>query len=177
LVRRLLGKKWLNSRTYGKLMRFEQQHHVAERIGKLQGNAPGESIIQDIEVPIASAEKFLDFFQKEIGIKPVWVCPTKATTKNWPYPLYPMDPKSVYVNFGFWDSVQTTMDPDKGHYNKLIETTVEKLGGMKSLYSTSFYSRAKFEKLYNYAAYRKLKQRYDSGGRFKDLYEKCVQKR
>jgi len=176
LVRRLLGKKHLNSRTYSKLLRLENHYHIGKRIAQVQRNRPGESIIQDVELPIASAEKFINFFSTEIGISPVWVCPTKATTNDWPYPLYPMDPSSLYINFGFWDSVQTTMDPNEGHYNKLIEGTVEKLGGMKSLYSTSFYERTRFEKLYNYTAYRKLKQRYDENGRFKDLYEKCVQR-
>jgi len=66
------------------------------------------------------------------------------------------------------------MDPDEGYYNKLIEYSVEKLGGMKSLYSTSYYERTHFERLYNYTVYRKLKQRYDKNGRFKDLYEKCI---
>jgi FAD/FMN-containing dehydrogenase len=176
-IRRLLGKRHLNSRTYGALMRLERRYQVAARIGRLQHHTPGESIIQDVEIPIANAEDFLEFFQAEIGIRPIWVCPTKATTKTWPYPLYPMDPASLYVNFGFWDTVPTSFDPNKGHYNKLIEATVEKLGGMKSLYSTSYYNRPRFEKLYNYAAYRKLKQHYDGQSRFKDLYEKCVQTR
>ncbi len=176
LWRRLLGKQRLNSRTYSKLMRLENRFHIAERIARWQHHPAGESIIQDIEVPIANAEKFLDFFQATIGISPVWVCPTKATTSNWPYCLYPMNPNSLYLNFGFWDSVKTTKDPDKGYYNRQVEATVEKLGGMKSLYSTSFYDRKRFEKLYNYQAYRKLKKRYDSQGRFKGLYEKCVQK-
>jgi FAD/FMN-containing dehydrogenase len=177
IVRRFLGKKFLNSRTYGKLMRLENRYGFAKTIGHLQGNKPGESVIQDIEVPVKNAERFYDFFQKEIGISPVWICPTKSTTKNWPYPLYPMDPGALYINFGFWDSVKTTFNPDEGHYNKLIENTVEKLGGMKSLYSTSFYKKSRFEKLYNYAAYKKLKDRYDADRKFKELYEKCVVKR
>lgn len=148
LIRRLLGKKRLGSRTYSKMMRLENRYHIAERIGRLQrGYSPGESIIQDIEVPISSAERFFNFFQKSIGISPIWVCPTKAVTGTWPYLLYPMDPTSLYVNFGFWDSVQTTKDPNQGYYNKLIEKTVEKLGGMKSLYSTSFYERKRFSTL------------------------------
>jgi hypothetical protein len=88
-----------------------------------------------------------------------------------------MDPDALYINFGFWDSVKTTFNPDEGHYNKLIENILEKLGGMKSLYSTSFYARSRFEKLYNYAAYKKLKDHYDANRKFKELYEKCVIKR
>jgi FAD/FMN-containing dehydrogenase len=176
LIRRLLGKKRLNSRTYSKMMHFEQRHHIAKRIGKFQRNSANESIIQDVEVPIKNAEKFFSFFNKTIGISPVWVCPTKSVTQDWPYSLYPMDPKSLYINFGFWDSVKTAKDPDEGYYNKLIEAKVEEFGGMKSLYSTSYYERNKFEKIYNYKIYKIIKHKYDEGGRFKDLYEKCVQK-
>jgi FAD/FMN-containing dehydrogenase len=174
LVRRLLGKKHLNSRTYSKLLHLENHYHIGKWIAKMQRNKLGESIIQDVQVPILNAEKFFSFFQTKIGIKPVWVCPTKAKTKDWPYSLYPMDPSSLYINFGFWDSVQTTMDPDEGYFNKLIEHKVESLSGMKSLYSTSYYKRSNFEDLYNYPAHRKLKQSYDKTARFKDLYEKCV---
>jgi FAD/FMN-containing dehydrogenase len=174
LVRRLLGRKHLNSQTYSNLLRLENRYHIGKWIAKLQRNSLGESIIQDVEVPISNAEKFYSFFQSKIGITPVWVCPTKAITNDWPYSLYPMDSSSLYINFGFWDSVQTTMNPDKGYYNKLIEHTVKNLSGMKSLYSTSYYERSNFEELYNYPVYRTLKQAYDKNARFKDLYEKCV---
>ncbi len=46
---------------------------------------------------------------------------------------------------------------------------------MKSLYSNSFYERQRFEKIYNYQAYKKLKKHYDPEGYFQDLYEKCVE--
>jgi FAD/FMN-containing dehydrogenase len=175
LIRRLIGKRRLNSRTYSKMMHFEQRYKIAKRIGQFQRNHPAnESVIQDIEVPVKNAVKFYNFFNKSIGISPVWVCPTKSTTNNWPYPLYPMDPRSLYINFGFWDSVKTNKELDDGHYNKLIEAKVEELGGMKSLYSTSYYERLKFENIYNYKSYNKLKQKYDGAGRFRGLYEKCV---
>ena len=80
----------------------------------------------------------------------------------------------MYINFGFWGSVKTTKDPGLGYYNRLIENEVEKLGGMKSLYSASYYDRKRFEKLYNYRVYRKLKKYYDGEGRLGDLYEKSA---
>ncbi len=175
LMRRVLGKKRLGSRTYGAMMRWEQKNRIIERAQKLtRTHKPAEIVIQDIEVPIANAPKFLEEFDKKIGIRPVWICPTHAATNEWPYPLYPMNPKNQYINFGFWDTVPTAFDPDGGHYNKIVENLVEKLGGMKSLYSASFYDRSRFERLYNYADYRKIKQKYDPTGRFKELYDKAV---
>jgi FAD/FMN-containing dehydrogenase len=61
-----------------------------------------------------------------------------------------------------------------GHFNRQIEDKVTELGGHKGLYSTSYYSREEFWRLYNGPAYADLKQRYDPGGRLADLYGKCV---
>lgn len=174
-VRQLLGRRRLGSRTYSKIMQFEQHHKYYEQFQKLVGGyQPAENVIQDIEVPIDKATAFLDEFQKTVGISPIWVCPTKAAGKTWPYPLYPMDPKQLYINFGFWDIVPARGDPKDAYYNKFVEKLVTKLGGMKSLYSRSYYTRDQFEKLYNYPTYSILKTKYDPEKRFKDLYEKCV---
>jgi FAD/FMN-containing dehydrogenase len=174
LVRRLLGKKRLGSRTYSRLMRLSQRSKLIKSISRLFTREVRESVIQDVEIPIEKADEFLTWFNQKIGISPVWVCPTKSTTKHWPYSLYPMDSTKLYVNFGFWDTVPTTQKADKNHYNKLIEQKVKALGGMKSLYSDSFYKREQFEQIYNYPVYKKLKKRYDSDSYFKDLYEKTV---
>ena len=48
------------------------------------------------------------------------------------------------------------------------------LGGIKSLYSESYFSRAEFDAAYGAAAYAALKARYDPQHRLLDLYEKCV---
>lgn len=176
-VRWLLGPQRLGSRTYSKIMQFEQRHKFYERFQKMTGQHTAmEAVIQDIEVPVSTAEDFLKRFQKTVGISPIWVCPTKATKGRWPYPLYPMDPDQLYMNFGFWDMVPAKGDPEDAYYNKFVERLVTKLGGMKSLYSSSYYSRQEFEKLYNYPAYSVLKNKYDPDKRFKGLYEKCVLK-
>lgn len=175
LVRRLLGRRRLGSRTYSKIMSIESRYKIYERFIKLVGHyQPTEDVIQDIEVPITKAEAFLSAFQETIGISPIWVCPTKAVSSKWPYPLYPMQADTLYVNFGFWDIVPAKGDPADAYHNKVVEALVYKLGGMKSLYSSSYYDRDQFEKLYNYPAYTKLKSVYDPRSRFKDLYEKCV---
>ena len=57
-----------------------------------------------------------------------------------------------------------------------IEREVSELGGIKSLYSDSYFSRAQFDVAYGGDAYRRLKSRYDPAGRLGDLYAKCVLK-
>ena len=111
-------------------------------------------------------------------MSPVWMCPLRLRgERSWP--LYPLRPGEVYVNFGFWGTVPLPAgkDPEDGYYNRLIEDEVAKLGGHKSLYSTSFYAEDEFYERYNGAAYRALKQTYDGEGRLLGLYEKCVRGR
>ena len=71
--------------------------------------------------------------------------------------------------------VKTTHED--GYFNKAIEAKVRELDGHKSLYSSSYYSREEFGRLYNESGYRRLKTRYDPTGKLKELYEKCVLKK
>jgi FAD/FMN-containing dehydrogenase len=82
-----------------------------------------------------------------------------------------------YVNFGFWDVLRRPERHPSGHFNRRIEAAVAEYGGIKSLYSDSYFERADFDRIYGGAAYRALKARYDPSGVFPDLYDKCVGQR
>ena len=47
-------------------------------------------------------------------------------------------------------------------------------GGIKSLYSDSYYTKEQFWQIYNKPVYDKLKKKYDAKGALKDLFAKCV---
>jgi FAD/FMN-containing dehydrogenase len=173
VVRRLLGRKRLNSAFYTKVMRWNSRVGVTKRLDRLVGRHP-ESVIQDVDIPIERAPEFLDFFQREIGILPVWICPFRAYDPAAAWTVFPTRPNVLYVNFGFWDVVRRPEAHPPGHFNRLVERKVSELGGIKSLYSDSYYPREEFAAIYNQAAYDALKRRYDPQRRFKDLYEKCV---
>ena len=173
LLRMLLGRERLNSITYQKVMRWNARLGITRRLGQLSGRQR-ESVIQDVDIPIANAGAFLDFFHRQIGIRPLWICPVRHAAAHGDYPLFPMRTDTLYINFGFWDSVLTTPEQAAGHFNRLIEKQVKALGGIKSLYSQSCYPEDEFWSLYNGDHYRALKVRYDPGDRLKDLYRKCV---
>jgi FAD/FMN-containing dehydrogenase len=175
LIRRLAGKARLNSRTYTGIMRWNSRWQITQRVDKLLG-VHRESVIQDVDIPITRAAEFLEFFQREIGILPVWLCPIRSPDAR-EFPLYPMNASTTYVNFGFWDVVKGKKSQLPGHYNRLIERKVTELGGIKSLYSDSYYSRQEFDALYGAPAYGELKARYDPQNRMHDLYDKCVLRR
>ena len=91
------------------------------------------------------------------------------------FALYPVR-EGWYVNFGFWDVKRTKEAHPAGHFNRLIERKVGELGGIKSLYSDSFFSPQEFSTSYGGEFFAKLKAKYDPAGAFPDLYSKCVLK-
>jgi FAD/FMN-containing dehydrogenase len=176
LLRRLLGRSRLNSVTYAKIMRWNSRWGLTRALDRLSGQHR-ESVIQDVDIPLARAPEFLEFFHREIGIIPIWVCPVRTRQPRHRFPLYPMKPDTLHVNFGFWDVVRRRAAFPHGHHNRLIERKVAELGGIKSLYSDSYFERDEFWEIYNRPAYDALKRKYDPSGRFPDLYEKCVLRR
>ncbi|MFN0302015.1 MAG: FAD-dependent oxidoreductase [Burkholderiales bacterium] len=176
LIRKLYGAKRLNSKTYTQIMRWNSQLGLTRGLDTLR-RMHSESIIQDVDVPIECASEFFNFHFREIGIAPVWICPIGSRTASPGFDLYPMEPRILYINFGFWDVKRTKARHPPGHFNRLIEQRVMDLGGIKSLYSDSYFTRNEFSKAYGGDRYRLLKTKYDPEGRFGDLYEKCVLRR
>jgi len=172
-VRRMLGPSRLNSRFYTKVMRWNSRLGLMRGIDRLTGNHR-ESVIQDVDIPVENATEFLEFFNKEIGILPIWVCPIRACDPNERFDLYRVPENKLLVNFGFWDVVRRSSGFERGFHNRLIEKKVAALGGIKSLYSDSYFPEQEFWQTYNGDAWRRLKSRYDPNGVLGDLYRKTV---
>lgn len=172
-MRLMLGRNRLNSVSYQKVMRWNNRVGLTEKINRLLNKQP-EGVIQDVDIPIEQAAEFLRFFLEEIGIRPVWMCPIGGHDLSQNFPLYPLHGSGLFVNFGFWDTVSNPQHHATGHFNRKIEAKVTELGGIKSLYSDSYYDENRFWDIYNGEQYRELKQKYDPQERLKDLYQKCV---
>jgi FAD/FMN-containing dehydrogenase len=166
-VRLLAGPRLLSSVTYQKIMRAAQRYPLKALV-RLQPRA--ESVIQDVDIPLAEAASFLAQLHEQVGISPVWICPFRVTTDR--YPLYRLRTDTPYINFGFWDTVRSR-HPD-GHYNAIVEQLVARCGGKKSLYSRSTFDEQAFWATYDRGPYDALKRTYDPNGRFPGLFEKTV---
>ncbi len=172
-IRRLWPRKYRRSSVYWKMIGLDQRFDIADRIEKFNGRPTRERVVQDVEVPLGSTAEFLQWFLEEVPIEPVWLCPLRLRGSDG-WPLYPIGPGRTYVNIGFWSSVP--VGATEGAANRLIERKVSELGGHKSLYSESFYSREEFEALYGGEHYRTLKKTYDPDDRLLDLYAKAVRR-
>ena len=175
LLRRLYGRERLNSITYQKIMRWNSRWGLTRALSRVTG-AHSESVIQDVDIPLARAAEFLEFFHAEVGILPIWICPIRAALPGATFPLYPLRLDTMYVNFGFWDVVRGRTPRPPGFHNRAIERNVSDLGGIKSLYSDSYFGEDEFWSIYDREAYLALKRKYDPRGALPDLYDKVVKR-
>jgi len=173
VVRLLFGKWLLKSTAYWKIRNFVNRNFITSVLLNLaQKNT--EAVIQDVQIPIKNAAAFLAFFQENIGITPIWICPTQSPKNQQKFSFYPLAEDTLYINFGFWDVVPSLKEP--GYYNRLIENKVRELEGFKGLYSNVFYTETEFWQLYDKDLYFALKQKYDPQQKLRNLYEKCAEK-
>lgn len=172
-LRLLFGKWVLNSTTFCKMRNFLNRNRLGKKlIDYLQKNT--ELVIQDVQIPIQNAASFCQFFQKNIDIRPIWICPTLPQGNEPLFSLYQLKPETIYVNFGFWDVVPS--DKENGYYNRWVEDKVRELEGFKGLYSNVYYSEQEFWQIYNKDLYFALKQKYDPQNKLRNLYAKCTEK-
>lgn len=180
-IRRLVGRWMLRSSSYWKILTAWRKYGMEAKVRAVRKffrrpDQRREPVIQDVELPIEQGVAFLDFYWKTIDIRPLWLCPIRPLPSKRPWTLYDL-PDRLHVNFGFWDSVPTTAEIPKDHFNRLLERKVVELGGHKSLYSTSYFEEDEFWQIYAGDAYTALKKRYDPRRTLPDLYEKTVKNR
>jgi FAD/FMN-containing dehydrogenase len=180
VIRRLWPARLRRSDVYWKIVALVNRFDLENRWEVWHGRPRRERVIQDVEIPVECTAEFLRWFVEHVGITPVWLCPLRLRgERSWP--LYPLEPGRDYINVGFWSTVPiapsgTASAINHGATNRAIEQQVDAVGGHKSLYSDSFYSREEFEARYGGEHYAVLKQRYDPDRRLADLYAKAVRR-
>lgn len=183
LIRWLCGPQLLRSDVY----KAFNDWMITNVLEPLKANKNEELVIQDIEIPIDKAANYISEFLRvcpsarlgKIKLRrkglpttvPIWLCPVKGTAS----PLLPMEAGAMYINFGFWDSLEgpeTKGGMAAGRINRALEDLTLQLGGIKSLYSVSYFSEEDFYRQYNGELYKKIKERYDPTGRLRGWYDR-----
>ena len=180
VVRQLWPRRWRRSDVYHRLVAWDRRIGLVDRLDRRAGRPQRERVIQDVEVPLDHLADFLAWFDAEVGMRPVWLCPLRlrevdGEARRWP--TYPLVPGTTYVNVGFWGTVPVGPEAPHGPVNRAIEAEVAALGGHKSLYSEAFYDRATFDALYDGPHLAAVKRRYDPDARLTSLYDKAVRSR
>ncbi len=173
-VRRLWPRRWRRSDVYHRLVGLENRFGVVARLDRWRGRPARERVIADIEVPVDRVAEFLRWFDAEVGMRPVWLCPLRAERR---WPSYPLEPGATYVNVGFWGTVAVAPGAADGDVSRAVEAQVTALGGHKSLYADAYYDRATFERLYGVDNQERVAAVTDPDQRLASLYEKAVLRR
>jgi FAD/FMN-containing dehydrogenase len=181
VVRRLWPRRLRRSDVYWKLVALDRRLGIGDRLDRRAGRPQGERVVQDVEIPVDRLAEFLDWFDREVGMRPVWLCPLRLRRDDAagarPWPGYPLSPGTTYVNVGFWGVVNVGPDAPHSPRNRAVEAKVTELGGHKSLYSEAFYERDAFDRLYGGANLRRVKALHDPDDRLTALYDKVVGRR
>ena len=183
VVRRIWPRRLRRSDTYHRMVGLERRFGIMDRLDDRAKRPRRERVVQDIEVPVERLGEFLDWFDAEVGMRPVWLCPLRLRgvsadpEERRPWPSYPLMPERTYVNVGFWGAVHVGDDAPNSPLNRAIEEKVSELEGHKSLYSEAFYDPATFDRLYDGANLAAVKKRYDPEERLTSLYDKAVRHR
>src|SRR5258708_5792086 len=114
-------------------LRWNTRWGVTQAWNGLRGGHT-ESVIQDVDIPLEHADSFLRFFEREIRITPIWICPVRAGEQADRFTLYPLRPGQLYMNFGFWDVARRPQRHEAGYLNRQIEAEVSRGAGIKSRY-------------------------------------------
>jgi FAD/FMN-containing dehydrogenase len=174
-LRQVWPRRYRRSDVYYRMVALDRRFQIADRLDRRAGRPLRERVIQDVEIPVERLPEFLDWFDAEIGMRPVWLCPLRLRDREWP--TYPLTLDATYVNVGFWGTVHVGPEAVDAPKNRAIEQKVYELGGHKSLYSEAFYDRETFDRLYDGEHLAAVKRRYDPDNRLTSLYDKAVRRR
>jgi len=141
-------------------------------------HASGQSrnyVVQDLALPYASVEQFIDYTDQAFGIYPLWLCPLKQSRSPTMHPHvseHEKDGKTLIpmLNVGLWGSGPTNYD-EFVRLNRDLERKLRELKGMKWLYAHTYYSENEFWKQFDRDWYKSLRTKYQATS-LPDAYEK-----
>lgn len=124
-------------------------------------------LVQDVSVPIETAEDFIAWLDKEYSIYPLWLCPLllKASERNNVIDSHFIQQNGTadryLMNIGVWGQGS----PDRREFieqNRRLEQKVHELGGQKCLYAHAYYTEKEFWEVYDKDVYDELREKYQA---------------
>lgn len=121
-------------------------------------------IVQDLALPFATAEKFIDYTIDSFGIWPLWLCPLRQTRLPTLHPHFletEADCRTLkpMLNVGLWGFGPAQHEKFVAK-NRELERKLRELGGMKWLYAQTYYEENEFWALFDRQWYEGLRQKY-----------------
>lgn len=172
LFRKLAPNSMRSSGFYARYAALQAK--LASRIPFIAGQDEDlELLIQDWEVPWKHAEALFSYALENLDLagRPLMAAPVTSPGRATSYPIGKNQP---YLNLGSYSFVKKRHDKPEYYHTKIMDAFTFAHDGIKMLYSSTFLSEAEFKRIYNDAAYSKIKQKYDPLKLLPTLYEKTV---
>ncbi|KAK3909495.1 Delta(24)-sterol reductase [Frankliniella fusca] len=129
-------------------------------------------IIQDMLVPIEKFKESVLFFDKEVAVYPLWLCPFRLPSE----PGMLRVPKdAMYLDIGVY-GVPTRKDFDPKETTRRIEAFVAKAKGFQMLYADTYTTRDEFRQMFDHSLYDKMRARLKCEKAFPEVYDKVCRK-
>lgn len=128
----------------------------------------------DLFIPYSRLEEFLGWYRDEIKHYPLWVVPYRRVRNyEWLTEEYlGENDDELILDLAIYGMKRRK---DKRNYYRVLEEELMRIGGIKTLISSNYYSESEFWSIWNRDNYFKVKQRTDPDNIFRDLYDKtCV---
>ncbi|KAH7312216.1 FAD binding domain-containing protein [Stachybotrys elegans] len=168
--------KYFGFMPFNRLTRWFLDDFMHTRMMYRALHGSGESarfVVQDLGLPYATAERFIDYTADKFDIWPLWLCPLKQTlpptfhphtgeTETLPDPdggAAPVTAGKEILNIGLWGWGPAEHDAFVTK-NRALEDKLVELGGMKWLYAHTYYSEDEFWRLYDRPWYEALREKY-----------------
>ncbi|XP_021966080.2 delta(24)-sterol reductase [Folsomia candida] len=128
-------------------------------------------VVQDFIVPIEITEKALTFFNDQVEIYPVWLCPSKSFNEPG---FFKFDEKSdtMQLDIGIYGVPKNLEDYELVKSNKIFEQFCLQNKCWKGLYADTFLTRDEFYEMFDPTLYNKVRKQLDCLDAFPDVYEK-----
>lgn len=121
-----------------------------------------DEFVQDVLIPMKNAEQFYKWYDKEIGVYPVYICPSESKGNKFDFWT-----DEYILDFGLGYGII----PDNAKEQTLkVEKKMLELGGRKLLYSIHQMSEKEFWSIYNKEKYETLRKKYKA--KFPNIFDK-----
>jgi delta24-sterol reductase len=163
---------------FNKLTRWWLDDFLHTRMMYTALHASGQSkqyVVQDLALPYATAEKFVDYTAEEFDIWPLWLCPLKQSPLPTMHPHFnemESDCKSLkpMLNVGLWGPGSENHE-EFIQKNRNLERKLQELGGMKWNYAHNYYPEEEFWQQFDRKWYDELRAKYGATS-LPSVYEK-----
>lgn len=127
--------------------------------------------IQDMLVPLDDFKESLEFFEENINIYPLWICPFNLPNKPGFLRLSKDVENQMFVDIGVYGTPKIKNFNPKESTRKVEKFVVEKQG-FQMLYADTYSTREEFRQMFDHTLYDKLREQLNCKNAFPEVYDK-----